>query len=207
MPLPRHATALVEHWHGAEQDAAVNQQHDQPDDDVPKPAHEYPENQQESQPAEDQAGGPDVVGGTAAAAHVADEPGAKAAQDPHDRGGPDEPGQSGQCHQKPQHQQRDRIGHQVLPAGMQNRRKDDPPQAVGCVRPDPIGIELAAHQLVNELDEIQQRHEGEDRGTAHHPPGSFFRLCCWPLALMSGRPGHAHSCPSRAFSASSRLPA
>src|SRR5580692_7886718 len=101
MALPGHATTLVQYRHGAEQDTAVDEQHHQPDDDVPKLAHEYPENQQESQVAEDQAGSPDVVGRAAVGAHVADEPGTEASDDPYDRGSPNEPGQSGQRHQKP----------------------------------------------------------------------------------------------------------
>ena len=77
----------------------------------------------------------------------------------------------GQRHQKAQHQQRDRIGHQVLPVGVQQRREDDPPQAVGFQRPDAVASSVP-RQLVDQLDEVQQRDEGEDRGPADHPPAA-----------------------------------
>src|SRR5271157_4901923 len=54
MTLPGHAAALAEHRHRPEQDATVDEQDHQPDDDVPDPADEQPENQQEGQVAEDQ---------------------------------------------------------------------------------------------------------------------------------------------------------
>src|ERR1700722_9018908 len=72
--LPGHSSADVEHRHRPPQDTAVHHQYHQPDDDLPTRTGEEPEHQQEGQPAEDQAGGADVIALQAdRRSHVADQ--------------------------------------------------------------------------------------------------------------------------------------
>src|SRR4051794_2718552 len=72
--LPRHPEGA---WQRTEQYAAVDEQHDDPDDDLPRLAGEEPEHDEERQPAEDQPGRADVVGlHPGWGADVADQPGA-----------------------------------------------------------------------------------------------------------------------------------
>ncbi len=126
--LPGHPGIAGQH---TEQDATVDEQHDHTDDDLPRLAGEEPEHDQKGQPAEDQAGGADVIELAAPAdvgavrADVADQPRAEAAEDPDDGGGEDEPGQPCQRHQEAQDQRRDGVGDQVLPVRVQQRREDD----------------------------------------------------------------------------------
>ena len=91
MPLPGHASADVEHRYCPPKDPAVEDQYQKPDDDLPTRAGEEPEHKQEGQPAEDQARGADVISLAAGRPHVADQPGADAADDPYDRGRPEKP--------------------------------------------------------------------------------------------------------------------
>src|SRR5882757_3827539 len=58
-------------------------------------------------------------------------------------------------------------------------------------------------QRVEQLDDPQQHDEADDRDPADNPRRPLLRLRLRGIA----RSAHAHSCPSNASSASSRLPA
>ena len=67
------------------------------------------------------------------------------------------------------------LAIRCCPVGVQHRGEDDPPQAVGLERPDAVGVQGMAGQLVDQLDEVEQRHKGEDGGPADHPARALFR--------------------------------
>src|ERR1700730_12608656 len=87
----------------------------------------------------------------------------------------------------------------MRPVRVQQRSEQNAPQAIGLQRPDAVVIQLVVVQLVEQLDDVEQRHEADDRGSADQPRGALLRL--------PHRCGHAHKCPSKASSASSKLPA
>ena len=68
------------------------------------------------------------------------------------------------------------LADQVRPVGVQQRREDDAPQAVGLQRPDAVVVESVSGQLVDELDEVEQRDEGQDGGAADLPRRPLLRL-------------------------------
>ena len=179
VPLPRHPGGAGQH---AEQDAAVDEQHDHADDDLPHLAGEEPEHDQERQPAEDQARRADVVGLAAHAdvgavrADIADQPRAEATENPDDGRREDEPRQARERHQEAEDQRRNGVGDQVIPVRVQQRREDDPHQAVGLQRPDAVVVEAVVGQRVEQLDDPQQHDEADDRDPADHPRRPLLRL-------------------------------
>src|SRR5690349_10563028 len=209
MALPRDPGGARQH---PEQDAAVDQQDDDADDDLPDLAGEEPEHDQEREPPEDEAGGADVVGLAphadvgAVRADIAEQPGSEAAENPHDGGGEDEPRQARKGHQEAEYERRNGVGDQVIPVRVQQRRPDDAPQTVGLQRPNAVVVQAMIGQRVPEFDDPQQDDETDDRHAADNPRGPLLRLrrrARHPRVPRS----YAHSCPSNASSASSRLPA
>ena len=139
-------------------------------------------------------GGPDVVGlHSVGRAQIADQPGAKAAENPHDDGGVDEASHPGQRHQEAEHQRGNGVRDQMRPVGVQQGRPEDAPQPVHLERADAVLLKSTSRHLIDGLDDVEQGDEADDGDAADHPGR--------PLLLRRGERAHG-----RSRSASRRAP-
>ena len=168
MALPGDAAVGGDH---TPQHTAVDEEHHHAQQDLPDVAVEQSANQYVGEPAEDDARGTDRD-------HIRrrEEPDAETGHNPHDECGDDEP--LGHQNQEAEHHPGNRVGQQVFPPIVQERREHDARETVRLARLDARAVQVMIAHRVDRLDDVQQGGQRDDdhRGPQPQRPGGSLGL-------------------------------